>query len=157
MAYPAIPQKRHPDDRLVSKSVDIAAPIETVFAVLEDIQLFVELEENVQKVTITSDIKSGVGMCSHWELHDPATGAEWCVDEEFIHYDRPRQIAYAGRNAEGKDYTGVHNLSRNADGSTHLLFNEVFHFDVDEAIDGIVAGMMANVKKESERRSGGRF
>jgi hypothetical protein len=153
MAYPAVPAKKHPSDRLVVKTADIAAPMETVFAVIEDIQLFVELEENVQSVTITSEIKQGVGMKSHWELSDPASGAEWFVDEEFIHYDKPRQIAYRGVNAQGKDYTGVHNLSRNPDGTTRLVFNEMFHFDVDGSIEDIVGGMIANVKKEAERRS----
>lgn len=156
MGYPAIPAKKHPTDKLVTKEADIAAPIETVFAVLEDIQLFVELEENVKSVTITSDVKEGVGLKSHWELFDPANGAEWFVDEEFVHYDKPNQIAYVGVNASGMDYTGVHNLSRNADGTTHLTFNEMFHFDVDDSIDPIVEEMVANVKRESERRSGGK-
>jgi uncharacterized protein YndB with AHSA1/START domain len=156
MGYPAVPEKKNPGDKLVTKSADIAAPIETVFAVLEDVRLFVELEENVKEVTITSEVKSGKGMKSHWELYDPANGAQWFVDEEFIYYDKPNQIAYTGVNAQGMDYTGVHNLSRNSDGSTRLVFNEMFHFDVDDAIDEIVEGMVANVKKESERRSGGK-
>ncbi len=156
MGYPAVPEKKNPTDKLVRKEADIAAPMETVFEVIEDIELFVELEENVRSVTITSEVKKGVGMKSHWELFDPANGAEWFVDEEFVHYDKPKQIAYVGVNAAGMDYTGVHNLSRNEDGTTHLVFNEMFHFDVDDSIDGIVGDMVANVKKESERRSGGK-
>jgi len=156
MACPAIPERKDPTDRLVTKEADIAAPPAVVFEVIEDIQLFVELEENVQKVTITSKVKSGKGMKSHWELRDPASGAEWFVDEEFVHYDKPRQIAYTGVNAQGKNYSGVHNLEAKPDGTTHLVFNEMFHFDVDQSIDGIVAGMIANVKKEAERRASGK-
>jgi hypothetical protein len=139
---------------MVTKEADIAAPMTTVFEVIEDIQLFVRLEENVQKVTITSDIKSGLGMKSHWEMGEPRTGAAWCVDEEIVHYDKPRQIAYVGEGAEGKSYAGVHNLSSNPDGSVHLTFNEVFHFAVDAEIERVVAGMVANVKKEAESRAG---
>jgi uncharacterized membrane protein len=157
MDYPAIPEKKHPNDKLVTKTAEIKAPIETVFGVLEDVTLFVELEENVKKVEIVSENSTGLGMKSHWELYDPATGAEWFVDEEFIYFDKPNQIAYVGVNDKGMDYTGVHNLSKNPDGSTHLEFNEMFHFDVDDAIDEIVEGMVSNVKKASEERSGGKF
>jgi len=154
MGYPAVPPRRNPGDLIVTKEADIAAPMETVFEVLEDIQLFVRLEENVSKVSITSEIKSGVGMKSHWEMYEPSNGAAWFVDEEIVHYDKPRQIAYVGESAEGKSYAGVHNLSPGKNGGTHLVFNEVFHFPVDSSIDKVVAGMVSNVKKESELRSG---
>jgi len=156
MGYPAVPERKSATDKLVTKEADIAASPATVFEVIENLELFVELEENVQKVTITSTIKSGKGMKSHWELRDPASGAEWFVDEEFVHYDKPRQIAYTGVNAQGKNYSGVHNLEARPDGTTHLIFNEMFHFDVDHSIDGIVAGMIANVKREAERRASGK-
>ncbi|ADK82635.1 SRPBCC family protein [Sediminispirochaeta smaragdinae] len=155
MGYPAAPAKKHPTDRLVTKTADISAPMLTVFEVIEDIKLFEQLEENVRKVTITSDIKQGLGMKSHWDLFDPSTGEAWYVDEEFIYYEKPKQLAYIGINGEGKDYTGVHNLSENEDGTTHLLFNELFHFPIGDEIENVVEGMMANVKQEAERRSAG--
>jgi len=154
MAYPKIPEKKNPGDVLVQKSADIQAPMETVFEVIEDIKLFVELEENVQEVTITSDIKQGKGMKSHWLLEDPGTGSRWEVDEEIVHYDKPNQIAYVGFAPDGKDYAGIHNLSRNPDGTTRHEFNEMFYFDADpDALGEVVGGMVQNVKEESERRS----
>ena len=155
MTYQKIPQKRTENDLLVSKEIDINAPLDTVFAVLTDFDLFVELEEPVEKVTITSDIKEGKGVKSHWQLVDPDSGGKWSLDEEIIHYDRPFQYAYVGYGSNGKDYSGIHNLSENADGTTHVLFNEVFHFDADPDIfGGILIQLLENVKKEAEKRSG---
>ena len=146
------PERKSPDDLLITKEAVINAPIETVFEVLEDIKLFVELEECVNKVTITSDIKQGKGMKSHWEMEDPGTGEHWEVDEEVVEYKKPELFSYIG-NAGGKDYAGIHNLRKNPDGTTHLCFNEMFYFKADpEAMDRVVGGMIENVKKESEKR-----
>jgi uncharacterized protein YndB with AHSA1/START domain len=155
MDHESVLKKSSPSDRLITKEADIAAPIETVFGVIENIELFVQLEENVRKVTITSAVQRGLGMKSHWELQDPSDGSAWYVDEEIVHYDKPHRIGYRGENAEGKSYAGVHTLSARGDGGTHLVFNEVFHFVVDDSIEDIVGGMVANVKKESERVAGG--
>ena len=153
MSYPTAPQKRNPNDVIISKESDIDAPMSTVFSVIEDIEYFGDLEEGVKSVTITSDIKKGKGMKSHWVLEDLSTHETWELDEEIIYYDEPNQYAYIGY-AGGKDYSGVHTLTRNPDGTTHHLFNEAFYFDVDvEVYDEVVGGMVANVKKESERRA----
>jgi|GEM_PF-4925960 hypothetical protein len=156
MSYPSIPQKKTPSDLLVTVGTDIRAAPEVVFEVIEDIESFVRLEENVHKVTIIGDVKRGLGMKSRWEMHEPSNGPAWFCDEEIVHYDKPNQIAYIGENDDGKGYAGVHNLERKPDGTTRLVFNEVFHFPVDESIRQVVEGMVSNVKKESERRAGER-
>ncbi len=152
MKYPVLPKKRTPDDVIITRESDIHAPIEIVFNVITDLELFVELEEGVESVIITSKVKEGKGMKSHWVLKDPFSGEKWELDEEIIFSDRPFQYGYVGY-AGGKDYSGVHSLSLNPDGTVHHLFHEVFYFDVDEEVYGeIVGGMIANVKKEAERR-----
>ena len=154
MKYPEVPERKHDTDVLVSRESDVKAPMETVFEVIEDLKLFVELEENVQEVTITSDIKCGEGLTSHWVLEDPGSGEKWEVDEKIIHYDKPRQISYVGFAPDGKDYAGTHNLRENPDGTTHHVFHEMFYFDADPgALGEVVGGMVENVKKESERRA----
>ena len=153
MSYPDKPEKRNESDLMVTLEIDINAPIETVFEVVEDIEIFVELEENVRQVTIVSDVKKGKGMKSHWVLEDMVNHVNWELDEEVIYYDKPRQFAYVGYNPDGKDYSGVHNLSQNPDGSTHLLFNECFHFDTEYAVQKrVISGMLENIKKVSEGR-----
>lgn len=154
MTYPKAPEKRSESDLLVSREIDINAPLDTVFSILTDFDLFTELEEPVKSVTITSEIKEGKGLKSHWRLVDPDGGGEWSLDEEIIYYDRPNQYAYVGYGSNGKNYTGVHNLSQNADGSTHHLFNEVFHFEGDPEVYGeVLSRLLENVKKEAEKRS----
>ena len=153
MSYPKVPEKHNESDLLVSKEIDIHAPLDTVFGVLTDFDIFADLEEPVKSVTITSEVKEGKGLKSHWQIVDPDSGGLWSLDEEIIHYDRPNQYAYVGCGSNGKNYTGVHNLSRNADGSTHLQFNEVFHFEGDPDVYGeILRRLLENVKKESEKR-----
>ena len=155
MKYPEIPERKNPTDVLVSRESEVQAPPETVFEVIEDLKLFVELEENVKEVTITSEIKSGKGLTSHWVLEDPGTGERWEVDEEIVHYDKPNQIAYIGFAPDGKDYAGIHNLTKNPDGTTHHVFNEMFYFEADpDALGEVVGGMVENVRMESERRAG---
>ncbi len=153
MDYPKLPELRSPENLIITKESDIDAPIDIVFDVVTDIELFIELEKNVKSVTITSDLKEGKGMKSHWVLEDQATGEDWELDEEIIYSCRPYQYAYVGY-AGGKDYSGVHTLTVNPDGTTHHLFNEAFYFDIDPKIFGdIIGGMVANVKKEAELRA----
>jgi Polyketide cyclase / dehydrase and lipid transport len=154
MNYSILPEKRKPDDVIISSESIINAPINVVFDVVTDIELFVELEKGVKSVTITSDIKEGRGMKSHWVLIDQKNGEEWDLDEEIIFSDRPYQYGYIGY-AGGKDYSGVHTLTQNPDGTTHHLFNEAFYFDIDVDIyNEVVGGMVANVKKVAEERAG---
>jgi len=154
MNYPKLPERRTSGDVVITRESDIKAPMDIVFDVITDIQLFVELEEGVESVTIVSDIKFGKGMRSHWVLKDQNSGEKWELDEEIIYSDRPNQYAYLGIDPQGRDYSGVHTLSLNSDGTVHHLFNEAFYFDVDEAVYGeVVGGMVANVKKEAERRA----
>jgi hypothetical protein len=158
-----MPELRTPHDVVISKMTDIQAPIEVVFDVITDFQLFVELEEGVKSVTILSDEGAGagtdggtgVGTRSRWVLEDQSTGAEWTLEEEVIAYDRPRSYAYVGY-AGGKDYSGVHTLTENGEGSTRHQFSEAFYFDVDRRVyEEVVSGMMHNVKKEAQRRAAG--
>jgi hypothetical protein len=155
MSHPKIPERRGPDDFLVSCEADIKAPMATVFEVIEDLELFVELESNVKKVIITSEIKKGKGMKSRWLLENPETGASWELDEEIVYYKKPEQLAYVGSSPDGKDYAGAHTLGRNPDGSTHLFFAERFFFKGDPgAFRGVIDGMVANIKRISEERTG---
>jgi uncharacterized protein YndB with AHSA1/START domain len=151
-----IPERKSAQDVLVSREIDINAPRETVFDVVVDLTLFVELEENVKKVDIVSETKEGKGLKSRWELENPSTGAHWVVHEEIVHYDKPHQYSYIGKADDGNDYAGTHTLSENEDGSTHLLFNEMFYFDADpQALGEVVSGMLHKVKQEAERRHAG--
>ncbi|MBI9104194.1 MAG: SRPBCC family protein [Spirochaetales bacterium] len=153
MEYPVMPQRRSEKDVLITKESLVKAPLEIVFDVITDLKLFEELEEGVKSVTITSEIKEGKGMKSHWVLQDQSTGEAWELDEEIIYSCRPYQYAYVGY-AGGKDYSGVHTLTANPDGTTSHLFNEAFYFDVDpEVYDEVVGGMVTNVKKEAEKRA----
>ncbi len=148
-----IPEKRNSDDLIVVKEAHIQAPADVVFSVLEDLSLFVELEENVRSVEITSEIQKGVGMTSHWELEDPLTGESWSVDEKVTAYNPPHLFSYSGRAADGKDYAGTHALQQMEDGSTLLRFTEVFYFPGDaESLNRVVGGMVDNVKKTAEKR-----
>ncbi len=152
MAYPVIPPSRGTEEFLITREVDIAAPLDVVFSVVEDLELFEELESNVKRVEITTDIKRGLGMKSRWTLDDGA-GGSWYVDEEIIHYDKPHQYAYVGSSPDKKDYAGVHTLTTNPDGGTHLHFAELFFFSGDQELMGrVIDGMMANVKLYSEKR-----
>lgn len=156
LKYSVLPEKRNTDDIIISMESTIHAPIDIVFDVITDIELFAELERGIKSVTITSDIKEGAGMKSHWILEDQITGEEWALDEEILFSDRPYQYGYIGL-AGGKDYSGVHTLTENPDGSVRHQFNEAFYFDVNEAEYGdVVEGMVANVKKEAERRAAAR-
>ena len=88
MDYPLLPEKESDNDVIITRESDINAPMDVVFDVMTDIELFVELEEGVESVTITSDIKEGKGMTSHWVLKDQKTGERWELDEEILHYDQ---------------------------------------------------------------------
>ncbi len=156
MQDPKMPELRGPDDVVISKESVINAPIDIVFDVITDFQLFVELEEKVESVTITSDITEGMGVRSRWVLTEAGTDARWELDEEVIRFRRPFQYAYVGY-AGGKDYSGVHTLEELPDGTTYHVFNEAFYFDVNVAeYDRIVGGMVANVKRVAEERAGSR-
>ena len=153
MNYPKVPTKRNKDDLLTTVENDINAPMEIVFDVLTDFELFAELDGPVKKVITDPNAVKGKGYQSHWELEDPGSGDRWELDEEILHYDRPHQYAYTGHGTNGKDYSGVHNLSSNPDGSTHHLFHEVHHFNADPAVYGkSQKGLADKVKKEAEKR-----
>ncbi|MDC7235855.1 MAG: SRPBCC family protein [Spirochaetales bacterium] len=154
MAEMKMPVRRSADDLYVVIEEHINAPVEVVFSVVEDLQLFVELEENVKKVTITSEIEKGLGLKTSWELYHPDSGASWFVDEEIVYYDSPRRYAYEGYSPDGKNYAGLHNLSPTDDGGTNLRFEEYFYFSTDEhAMTEIVRGMVNNVKKAAELKA----
>jgi uncharacterized membrane protein len=155
MEYSKVPEMRNPGDVIISKASDISAPITTVFEVIEDIQLFVELEEGIRDVKIISDVKQGKGMKSRWVMEDMGTHEVFEVEEEIIHYDKPYQYVYVG-SSEGREYSGVHTLTENSDGTTNHLFNEAFYFDIDiDVYNQVVGGMVENVKREAERRHNG--
>ncbi len=146
-------QRRSPDDVVLSSERTVAAAPELVFAVVTDFELFVRLEEGVSRVTIISDHAEGVGVRSRWELVDQSTGEQWTLDEEVVSWDPPFRYAYTG-NGGGKDYSGVHTLTRNPDGTTHHRFDEAFHFAVDRGVyQEVIEGLMSHVKREAERRA----
>ena len=152
MNYPKVPAKRNDSDLLLTVERDVRAPIEVVFDVLTDFELFVELEEPVKKVITDPKLIKGKGYKSRWEMENPESGAKWSCDEEILHFERPYQYAYAGHGANGNDYTGVHTLNSNHDGSTHHEFNEVFHFDADRSVFlAVLNRLVDNVKKEAEK------
>jgi hypothetical protein len=154
MSEMRLPGRKSPDDLYVVVEADIDAPMDIVFSVVEDQQLFVELEENVRSVTINSEIRKGLGMKSSWELYHPDTMESWFVDEEIVYYDSPRRYAYDGASPDGKNYAGIHNLTDLGGNRTHLKFEEYFYFSISEKeITEVVSGMVANVKKASESRS----
>ena len=155
MSYPKIPAKRKPEDILIQRQIDINAPIEVVFEVLANPELFIDLEPIVDRVSIVSDIKRGKGVITNWELHDPVTNEKFSTEEETISFDPPHQMAYSTFGGSGdQGYTGVHNLSVNPDGTTRDEFNEVFHFKADPiAYGNVLEKMLANVKIASERRA----
>lgn len=149
-----LPDRKSSDDVYVVVEAEIDAPKEVVFSVVEDLQLFVELEENVKKVTITSDIKKGLGLKTSWELYHPDTKDSWFVDEEIIYYDPPHRYGYDGKSPDGKDYAGIHTLSTLENGKTKLKFEEYFYFPISrDEITEVIAGMVSNVKKASEERA----
>jgi Polyketide cyclase / dehydrase and lipid transport len=152
VSYPLVPPLQSDNDLVVSVTSKVAASVETVFGVIEDLELFTSLEVQTATVTYTSEVKRGLGVKSHWTMSDPATGEMWESDEEIVHYDSPHQYAYIG-TADGKTYAGVHTLTQNADGTTRHEFNEVFHFDADPAAyKRTVETMIANTRHEAERR-----
>ena len=156
MQDPKMPELRGPKDVVISRESVINAPIDLVFDVITDLQLFVELEEKVESVTITSEITEGVGVRSRWVLTEAGSGAKWELDEEIIRYERPFQYAYVGYSG-GKDYSGVHTLEERLDGTTRHIFNEAFYFDVNVAeYERIVGGMVDTVKRVAEERAGNR-
>ena len=144
------PPQKSPKDIVIRTEIDISAPMTTVFDITTDFEMFAELESMVQSVTITSTIKHGVGVKSHWVIEDPATKERYESDEEIIHYDRPRQYAYHVKTGQ-KEYQGVYNLSENPDGSTHIFYCTSFYFDVDRGeYRKVIEDMLLNIKKYSE-------
>jgi len=153
--FPRVPPKADPNDRQLSSTIAVRAPIGVVFDVLTDIELFAELDPPVLSCEITSQVKRGLGVTSHWVAisDDLSKHIEW--DEEVIHYESPHQ--YAFRVTQGDEmYEGVHTLTDDSDGSVTIEFWETFHFAVDavkrqQSIDGL----LANVKREAETRATG--
>ena len=151
MPYPRVPP--NPDDDLAVRIVsEVTAPRSTVFEVIEDLELFSSLETNTTEVEYETEHRRGLGVKTRWTMRDPESGETWESHEEIVHYDPPHQYAYRGA-AEGRDYSGVHTLTENADGTTRHEFNEVFHFDADPpTYEAAVAELIANAKREAERR-----
>lgn len=152
LGIPREPPGRGSGDLRVHVESEVAAPITTLFEVIEDLELFASLEANTTSVIVTSSHQRGLGVRSRWTALDPENGEEKTFDEEIVHYDKPHQYAYVG-GGEGWDYAGVHTLSKNPDGTTHHEFNEIFHFEADRAhFEAAVNGMVTNAKIEAERR-----
>ena len=149
---PKIPEKKNPDDIVVSAFVDIDAPIEFVFKIVGNPLEVVDLEDIVHQVSIISDIKQGVGTQTKWVNQDFETEKEVVYIEEIYHYEPPHQMAY--RVTSGPQYyTGIHTLSTNPDGTTHHEFNEVFHFPgKHDELQAIVEENVNNVKRIAEQR-----
>lgn len=153
MSHPKIYPKSNPDDVVLCRETDIQAPITTVFDVATDLELFAELDPPVQSVKITSEIKKGKGVKTHWIAISDYSNKQIEWDEEIIHYERPNQ--YAFRVTDGEEvYEGVHTLTSNPDGSTHIMFCETYHFKADsEKFGKTLEGLLNNIKNEAERRA----
>lgn len=150
---PRIPPKKDPKDKQLCGQIDIQAPIETVFEVITDLELFAELDPPVLSCIITSAIKKGVGVTSHWvALSDHSKKRiEW--DEEIIHYEPPNQYSFQVTQGE-EVYEGVHTLSINPDHSVRNEFCETFHFSIDvEKAQKNIDDLLVNVKREAEKRA----
>lgn len=149
---PKAPEKKNPDDVLVSATIDINAPIELVFKIVSNPLEVVDLEEIVHQVSIISEQKQGVGTQTRWVSQDFEANKEVEYIEEIYHYEPPYQMAY--RVISGpRFYGGVHTLSKNPNGSTHHEFHEAFHFPGDEAeLQAIVQENVDNVKQIAEQR-----
>ncbi|MHA1839715.1 MAG: SRPBCC family protein [Candidatus Ranarchaeia archaeon] len=153
MPFPKQYPKTNPDDVVLCRETVINAPITVVFDVVTDLELFAEIDPPVESVTITSDIRKGKGVTSHWVAISTQSNKKIEWDEEIIYYDRPHQ--YAFRVTEGEEvYEGVHTLTENPDGTTHIMFCETYHFkaDVDKFAD-VLEHLLANVKRVAEERA----
>ena len=153
MPYPKHPPKQNPEDVNTYREIDINAPIEIVFQVITDFESFSEIESPIQSVTITSKHRKGKGVTSHWTAISSQTGEVFEWDEEVIYYDPPYQ--YAFRVTSGNEpFEGVHTLSENPDGTTHLLLSETHFFPLDvDAFAPVIEGLVSNVKKAAEKRA----
>ncbi|MBI4884769.1 MAG: SRPBCC family protein [Actinobacteria bacterium] len=153
MQFPRVLPKSDPSDQQLFSSVNIRAPIDVVFEVITDLELFAELDPPVLSCEITSEHRRGVGVTSHWVAisDDLSKQIEW--DEEIIQHESPHQ--YAFRVTQGDEvYEGVHTLTANSDGTVTDEFWETFHFAVDaskrqQSIDGL----LENAKREAEARA----
>ncbi len=152
LGIPREPPGRGSGDLRVHVESEVAAPISTLFEVIEDLELFASLEANTTSVIVTTSHRRGLGVKSRWTALHPEIGEEKTFEEEIVHYDKPHQYAYVG-GGDGWDYAGVHTLSENSDGTTHHEFNEIFYFDADRAhFEAAVNGLVTNAKAEAERR-----
>ena len=145
-------EKKDPTNLQLKVEIDIDAPIAIVFDVITDLELFQELEPIAQSVTITSDIKQGVGTKSHWVVVDPFTKEQVENDEEIIYYDPPYQ--YGFKVLSGNQMSkGAHTLLENNDGTTHLHLCETFYFTVDpQAYREVIEELVKNIKRVAEKR-----
>ena len=152
MSLPTIPPKKQSSDLHLCVEMDINAPIEIVFQVIANPQNFVELESVVQKVEVIGG-HHGKGMITRWHIQDSNTGKNIINDEECTHYEPPYQFAYRVTAGE-RPYAGVHTLTQNPDGTTHIEFNEVWYYPTDAAIKKhIIDNMILNVKRMAENLS----
>ena len=153
MSYPKVYPKTNPDDVVLCRETDIQASIKIVFDVATDLELFAELDPPVQSVIITSEIKKGKGVISHWVAISDYSNKRIEWDEEIIHYERPNQ--YAFRVTAGEEvYEGVHTITSNSDGTTHIMFCETYHFQPDPIKFGnTLEHLLNNIKNEAERRA----
>ena len=137
---------------ILTVQIDIIAPIETVFEVISNPKLFVELESVVEEVEYLSKTR-GKGMITRWKIRVPESNEIIINDEICIHYDPPYQMAYSVTKGL-RPYSGVHTLSKNPDGTTHLHFSEVWHYNAnkEEKIE-IIKGLVENVKRHAEKNT----
>ena len=153
MPYPKTPPKTKPSDVTLCGETVIDAPIEVVFDIVTDLELFAELDPGVQSVTITSTKKRGLGVKSHWTAISFFSDKEIEWDEEIIYYERPTQ--YAFRVISGDEvYEGVHTLTEKPDGTTNIMFCETYHFAADkEKFGKVIDGLLNNIKTIAEERA----
>ena len=138
---------------VITVDAEVNAPITTVFEVLEDLELFAELDPLVRAVTFLSPQRRGSGVSTRWEMWDPDANTMVESSEEVVLHEPPVRFGYTG-SFSGNRYAGTHSLTENPDGTTQLHFVETFYFDADrDAYRAAVDRLILNIKGEAERRA----
>ena len=103
---------------LIRVSKVIKASPERVFRFMTNLERFSEFDPGITKVTITSTIKEGVGVKSHWILDREGKHNEW--DEEIVEWI-PYDCYMYRVTTKDKEYLGIH-LFEPSNGGTKNTF-----------------------------------
>ena len=98
----------------------INASPERVYEVVSDVEKMYIFDPEVKSVTITSTIKRGVGVQSHWIAEKEGVTKEW--NEIVTAYDPPRAFGFKVMS-ETRETMGLHELFPEKNG-TRLRITE---------------------------------